>query len=1016
NGVALLYESMGQYEKALPFFLEILTNTEKLFGKEHSEYGISLNNLAALYRLIGQYEKALPLYLEALTNTEKSLGKDHSEYGIRLNGVALLYESMGQYEKALPLYLEALTNTEKSLGKDHSFYGTYLNNLAGLHESMGQYEKALPLYIEALTNTEKSMGKDHSSYGISLNNLAVLYKSMGQYEKALPFYLKALTNTEKSLGKDHSEYGIRLNNLALLYESMGQYEKALPLYLEALTNTEKSMGKEHSSYGFRLNNLAGLYKSIGQYEKALPLYLEALTNTEKSLGKEHSSYGIRLNNLALLYECMGQYDKALPLFLEALTNTEKSLGKDHSEYGISLNNLAGLYESTGQYEKALPLYLEALTNTEKSLGKNHSEYGISLNGLAGLYESIGQYEKALPLYLEALTNTEKSLGKDHSSYGIRLNNLSALYTSIGQYERALPLNLEAKKLIINNIDKNFSFLSEKEKEAYLKTVFFNFKIYLSFFEKYKTIEPSLSGQAFDIELTFKGLILNSNIQVKESIQQSGDVSAIKTYQEWMNVKSVLSKQYSIAIKDRRTDIETLEEQANNLEAALTKISSSFKKTETSLKTKWEDVQKTLKENEAAIEFSSFDYNNGKDWTDSILYVALVIRKKDIYPQMITLFEQKQLEQLWEKKSGNDNNFVSMLYRGAKTVTTADQPTYEKQLYELLWEPLGSFLKDVKTVYYSPSGLLHQIAFSAIPINDSVLLSDVHQLHQLSTTAQLVNKITEQVSPAASIVLFGGIEYDTEPDLMLVNAGKVTTENEQLLASRSLPCDLERSGGWNYLPGTLKETDAISKLSQSKKITTTYYKGNEALEESIKSLTGKSSPQILHISTHGFFFPDPKKDYNEMNTFSEGKEKVYRQSDNPLNRSGLLFSGANNAWSGKDVPQELEDGILTAYEVSNMYLPNTRLVVLSACETGLGDIKGSEGVFGLQRAFKMAGVEYIIMSLWKVPDNETAEFMEIFYTCLFSGTTIPEAFNFTQKQMKTKYKNDPYKWAAFVLVK
>ncbi|MBT3423852.1 MAG: CHAT domain-containing protein, partial [Bacteroidetes bacterium] len=825
-----------------------------------------------------------------------------------------------------------------------------------------------------------------------------------------------LTNTEKSLGKDHSYYGTYLNNLAGLYESMGQYEKALPLYLEALTNTEKSMGKEHSSYGFRLNNLAGLYKSIGQYEKALPLYLEALTNTEKSLGKEHSSYGIRLNNLALLYECMGQYDKALPLFLEALTNTEKSLGKDHSEYGISLNNLAGLYESTGQYEKALPLYLEALTNTEKSLGKNHSEYGISLNGLAGLYESIGQYEKALPLYLEALTNTEKSLGKDHSAYGIRLNNLSALYTSIGQYERALPLNLEAKKLIINNIDKNFSFLSEKEKEAYLKTVFFNFKIYLSFFEKYKTIEPSLSGQAFDIELTFKGLILNSNIQVKESIQQSGDVSAIKIYQEWMNVKSVLSKQYSIAIKDRRTDIETLEEQANNLEAALTKISSSFKKTETSLKTKWEDVQKTLKENEAAIEFSSFDYNNGKDWTDSILYVALVIRKKDIYPQMITLFEQKQLEQLWEKKSGNDNNFVSMLYRGAKTVTTADQPTYEKQLYELLWEPLGSFLKDVKTVYYSPSGLLHQIAFSAIPINDSVLLSDVHQLHQLSTTAQLVNKITEQVSPAASIVLFGGIEYDTEPDLMLVNAGKVTTENEQLLASRSLPGDLERSGGWNYLPGTLKETDAISKLSQSKKITTTYYKGNEALEESIKSLTGKSSPQILHISTHGFFFPDPKKDYNEMNTFSEGKEKVYRQSDNPLNRSGLLFSGANNAWSGKDVPQELEDGILTAYEVSNMYLPNTRLVVLSACETGLGDIKGSEGVFGLQRAFKMAGVEYIIMSLWKVPDNETAEFMEIFYTCLFSGTTIPVAFNFTQKQMKTKYKNDPYKWAAFVLVK
>jgi CHAT domain-containing protein len=178
-----------------------------------------------------------------------------------------------------------------------------------------------------------------------------------------------------------------------------------------------------------------------------------------------------------------------------------------------------------------------------------------------------------------------------------------------------------------------------------------------------------------------------------------------------------------------------------------------------------------------------------------------------------------------------------------------------------------------------------------------------------------------------------------------------------------------------------------------------------------------SPRYVHVATHGFFFPDPEKNYDNM-SMTMGNEQfiVFKMSDNPLNRAGLLFSGANTVWTGGERPEGLDDGILTAYEASNLNLWNTELVVLSACETGLGEIKGSEGVFGLQRAFMAAGANYIIMSLWKVPDKETSEFMTKFYEGLFAGQTIPEAFNTTREYMKNKYRNEPYKWAAFVLVR
>ena len=381
--------------------------------------------------------------------------------------------------------------------------------------------------------------------------------------------------------------------------------------------------------------------------------------------------------------------------------------------------------------------------------------------------------------------------------------------------------------------------------------------------------------------------------------------------------------------------------------------------------------------------------------------------------MIPLCEARQLDSLLKKEATTDANFIRKLYRGAEVINPAKTFSYGSRLYELIWKPLDSLLTKGDKVYYTPSGLLHQIALAAIPFSKDTLLSDRYDLNPLSSMAGLLKESSFKETKPESMILFGGIKYDAlEKDLTAL-VKKDTSA--QAFVSRSLSSDLIRGNNWNFLPGTLTETQFIASIAKTNKIEVRSYYGLTALEETYKKIGFGKSPQVLHISTHGFFFPDPKINKKDNQSIREEGAEVFKYSNNPLNRSGLLFAGANNTWGGNPIPN-IEDGILTSYEVSNVALSNTQLVVLSACETGLGDIKGSEGVYGLQRAFKMAGAEYLMMSLWKVPDAETSEFMIAFYNSWFNGKSIPLAFNYTQKLMKKKYPKDPYKWAAFVLVR
>ncbi|WP_136464908.1 CHAT domain-containing protein [Flagellimonas onchidii] len=999
NNLADLYNSMGEYQKALPLYLEVLKNFDKNFGQNHPNYGAILNNLGQLYTQMGQYDEALPISLDALRHAEKFLGKNHTDYGNRLNNLATLYYDMGEFQKALPLSLEALENTEQNLGKNHPDYGIRLNNLAQLYKVMGKFEKARPLYFEALENAENSLGKNHPDYGNRLNNLGDLFRQLGNYEKALPFFIEAVKNTKNSLGRSHPYYGIRIKTLAQTYTAIGEYKTALPLYLEALKVVQNSVGRDHPFYGTVLNSLADFYRKIGHFKNALSLYRKSMTNTERILGKNHPDYGIVLSNLALLYREMGDYNKALSLFLRAKENVETTLSKNHPNYVTILSNLSQSYKSMGDFERALELSLKVKNETEMLLGRDHPLYGLRLNDLAILFLETGRNQKALQLSIEALENMEHNLGKNHPDYGQVLVNIAIVYERLGDYGKAFTTLKEYNKITQLQIARNFSYQTAKEKESFFENNIgkYNFKV----FSNFNYISDSKYKQASTIAmnniLTRKGILLNSSKNILEELSSLGQVGIDKKVNEFRGNMSFMQSQEQLPMAKRSKDFEERRSQLEVLERELVNLHDEHFGEEMNYVRDFKDIK--LEEEDLAIEFTYFDVYN-KQWTDSTMYVAYLYKKGWEAPKAINLFEAGQLEKYLVNAS-SPNQLYNI--RGAKAVSSGTMVS--DSIYKLVWEPLEEHTQNISKIYYSPDGLLHKIAFDALPNKEGELLGSGHDLSRMGNTAD-VNMYPIQPN-LNDVLLIGGVEYAYEGDTIDSEGdrGFSVLESEQLLGSWENKNRNTREGIWNYLPGTQKEVEDIKSLLPASKI----WSGKTATETSFKALSG-NSPSVLHIATHGYFFPD-LENKKEDRLLRQGKPYVH--AENPLLRSGLILANANYAWQNGNNPHEDEDGILTALEISNLDLRNTDIVILSACETGLGDIPSSEGVYGLQRAFKMAGVDTIIMTLWEVPDKETAEFMKLFYRNLKKRNNPKDAFKEAQTTMMQKYREEPEKWGAFV---
>jgi CHAT domain-containing protein/tetratricopeptide (TPR) repeat protein len=925
------------------------------------------------------------------------------------------YFNDGNFEQAALKFETVLPLVEQEYGATDTIY--YLEQIiyTGMSfENCSKFEKAIHYYLMAKSILEVSHATSDIRYIVMLNMLALSYYNMGYYEKAIPLIEQAYEIVKAHYTQNENIYQIILTNVGVLNEKTGRYREAEPALQQSLELVRLSEGDKSPGYAEQLQNLAVLYYKMGNYKKAEALMKQAIELAQIVLGKEHSDYFIYLNNLAIIYYAMNDYWQAQPLYLEAIEITKTKMGEDNPDYATLLDNLGLLYFQLGLFELALPLFLNALEIDRKYLGGNQTQYAIKLNNLANLYFKSGNYDEAEPLLKQTVEINNRFLGESHPEYANSLSNLATLYFAMGRYKQADSIYRRAYKVYQNFLMKNTGFLLDKDFEKFLNTFLYRLDIFQTFNCQEKQWRSASGDFAYDIELSRKGILLKSVIGIKTSILESGDTTLISAY---INLRSLREKidKISINAPDENSDnIGMLEAQENELEETILLRSRYYPKAQYENVISWKDIRQNLKPDEAAIEFSCFQHDDGKYPNDSILYCAVLLRSNDTIPHMVYLTEESKLKEAIPPI--NSSKKINLAYSNDRlypVLFDTSSSTYKHLLHNLIWEPLDSLLKGTKTIYFAPSGLLNSLSMAAIACPDNTTLMDKYKLVQLSSTRILALPcVSETINDA---IIYGGITYDIDTLTLLSNSEKYRKTKSGILANYNSSVSNHRSG-FSYLPGTQKEAELIAAKLKHIGIVTKIFSGTNALEESFKSLSEKTSPSVIHLSTHGFYYPDTISDRNRMNTMlSLSGEMQSRSSDDPLLRSGLLMSGANRAWKGLPIPAGVEDGILTAKEVSNMNLMNTELVVLSACQTGQGDIKGSEGVEGLQRGFKMAGVRYLIMSLWEVPDKETTEFMDTFYDNWLGGKEIHEAFRDTQSKMHKIYKDEPFKWGGFVLV-
>ena len=456
-----------------------------------------------------------------------------------------------------------------------------------------------------------------------------------------------------------------------------------------------------------------------------------------------------------------------------------------------------------------------------------------------------------------------------------------------------------------------------------------------------------------------------------------------------------------------TDLSALEEQAELLEKELVRSEAiATSKITEQKRTAFEEFKANIQADEAVIDFIRFPYYLPDRKTDSIYYCALINRSDFEQPQMIWLGEEQRLKRLLRSNVRlNGGNYVENQRIG-------------QDLYEQIWQPITPYLADVKKIGISATGLLHKVSFAALPVDDKQLLDHYNFTYYGNLRAYGQSPTINNAQQ--SIGLFGGANFSLD-SAQLTQIAEQHQHGGKIGNTLSFPIPSNSSNAsdssntrsavvFNYLQGTQREVANIAHQLQAKNWQAQTFVNNAALEENFKALTGQKAPAVLHIATHGYFYA-PLKEGRKVPDNGRGRIMAAK---NPLLRSGLALSGANYTWRlGKSIPN-LEDGILTAYEIANQNLGNTNLVVLSACETGLGDVVNGEGVFGLQRAFKMAGVKNMLISLWKVPDLQTQELMTIFYQYYLQSNDASAALYQAQLAMSKKYR--PFYWAGFILAK
>ena len=993
----------SNYTEAARIGAEALTVCERVYGRESEEYFRAAKNLAVYYGRCNLYvrnhdeqdysQKEKGIKKVALDVCEKVYGKNTTQYAETLTSLLNCYGIVDTYQEAIILSKGALDIYEDIYGKVSEEYSWLLSRIAKCYEELGDYTEAIKFYTESLYIDEKISGHDSNSYASDLNILARCYSEKGNYSEAIRLSTEALNVKEKVYGKESWEYTNALGWLGSFYYDLGNYSEALRVSKEAL-------GISKVNFITDLSRIALCNYALGNYEEAfrnrmeLKQFLEELEEDVYDEVEPDSiagpDYLLLLSHLAESYSSLGKDTIAHELHSHVVAMCEKYY-RDQFYYGWSLEELSEFYSSIGNTRKAAEVQARVVDAYEEIYGKGHPDYATSLYKLS-LYNCwLHDYKKATEQCEEALLTIRNTLGVYSYKYGNALFVLSNCHFGQNDTKALNQSAFETSEVIGDMLQREFRILPTSARSI----LWSNNKVWyekLAHEYAYKLSSDTLSALGYNAVLLSKGLLLNSEIEFSKLIQESGDSEVIAMYDYLRTLRLQINKLLEKPISERFANVDSLERIAQAKESALIERSKVYGDFTKNLVITWDQVQEKLTNKDAAVEFVSFPLN-----ADSTMYIAYTLRKGWEYPRMIPLFEEKQL----------------------LGVQQGDRYTTDS-ISRLVWKPLDDVMQGVERVYFAPSGELYNIAIESIPSHEDggeTLVGEHLDFYRLSSTRELA--LIKDESRWDEAAVYGGLQYGMSVKGMIEEDGKYektagqkrgnSTPSYYVVREDSIGRgDRDNAQGLEYLEGTKREAEAITHDLERKAIDARLFTDSIGTETSFKALGGKKTT-IIHIGTHGFF-NDRKKKYKEDKLQLLGIDQQAKViEDDALTRSGLYFAGADNVILNglSAVPDSIDDGRLTAAEIAQLDLRELDMVVLSACQTGLGEITG-DGVFGLQRGFKKAGAQTIVMSLWNVDDEATRLFMTKFFETMKLDkeghpTNKHEAFLAAQRYLRDEYE-------------
>ncbi|MDX2304256.1 MAG: tetratricopeptide repeat protein [Microscillaceae bacterium] len=1026
HNLAVLNYDIGKYDVSEKYALESLKIREILVGKDHADYANSLTLLGNLYNSRGNYAQGKTRHEEA---SRIYKNKENYFYPSSLGNLAISHHYLGNYTTADSLYQEVRAISEKTNGKKHPNYARALADLGGLYKDMYKFDQAKALMLEALQIRKEIFGDKHPQYARTLWALSRLYVAMNDYAQAETLLLQVIQLHKETVGEKNLQYANYLGDLATHYLRIDDFVRAEPLFLQALDIIKEVTGKNSLDYAGYLSNLGVLYYNVNNYPRAEQCYQEALAVRAALLGKEHPDYAASLVTLGNLYESQDDFLKAETALNESVQIYLKYDGGRSSDYASALNALGNIYREKKEYQKAKDSYLQSITVHKSIQEQKNPAFATALNNLSLIYRAEKEYAKADSVMSEVLDVTKTVLGDNHINYYIFIRNKGIIKEELGDYEAAFQYYQQERDYIQNRVTNIFPAMSQKEKELFFQQVRVRMG-YLAGFV-FKCLENNYInkvGWLYDIILDNKGILLNTQNKIRDRIFASQDSTLLNLYQNWQNKQNTLAQLYQMPLEEKKKrglDEIQLEEEANRVEKELSLKSEIYAGINDKTRYTWRQIQEKLKPSEVSIEVLRFDVKN------SIVDGSLVESDSAFYAFLILTSETKDNPELLVLQDGL---WMEGIYL-QEYKRNINAQRLDKSSYNRFWVLVEQKIGKVKKIYFSPDGVYHHINLNTLwnPNTQKYLLDEV-EIQIVGNTKDLITENIQQTKPTSTslaekqAVLLGHPKYDLSADQHQTISQNFQRKRGEVQEFYTVGEEITQVN-WQDLPGTEVEVQNIHNLLKTKGWKSTMYVNENALEEVIKQV---QSPAILHIATHGFFLEPIKKatrnsdstqvfeatdldfDIESIQNTTFGISTLSKLKSNPMMLSGLVLTGVSTYAKSSEKYQS-EDGILTAYEASSLNLDHTDLVVLSACQTGEGEVVNGEGVFGLQRGFQTAGAKSILMSLWNVSDDATQALMTLFYENWISkGQTKREAFNNAQKKLRRQYPS-PFYWGAFVLI-